>query len=140
MTQHHDEEDARIRQLFSRFDPPMPVSPDRFMERLERSMRAVEFVKEQNRAIHRSNRTAIAIAAITGFLTGVLLTLLAPVLARLTAGIEMSLFTTDSIRSAYTVYRVVVWIIVAATSALTAVNAYEISMSRIRARENKKRP
>lgn len=138
MTQNNpNDDDARIRQLFEGFNPPVHETSARFMDRLERGMRAVEFVREHNRSMRRANRPALAIAAITGFLMGVFLTLLAPVIARLVADIDISLFSTDSLKSAYTVYRVVIWIIIAATSALTAVNAYEISMAGIKARAEK---
>lgn len=70
------EEDS-IKKLFDGFNPEL-TSDTMFMSRLQRNMEAVELVKRNSAAVRRRNKTAVVVAALAGFVTGVLLTLLLP--------------------------------------------------------------
>lgn len=71
------EADAQLRRLFADFNPPLSPAP-RFMERLERDMLRVEMVKEATRRLQRRNRVAVALAALAGFVAGVIFMALYP--------------------------------------------------------------
>ncbi len=78
---HHNIEDEQLRRLFADFNPPMsPAS--RFMERLERDMQRVEMVKEATLRLQRRNRVAVVLAALAGFVAGVVFMALYPVFSQ----------------------------------------------------------
>ena len=84
------EADAQLRRLFADFNPPLsPAS--RFMERLERDMQRVEMVKEATRRLQRRNRVAVALAALAGFVAGVIFMALYPAFSRWMEGIRLSI-------------------------------------------------
>lgn len=78
---HHNIEDEQLRRLFADFNPPMsPAS--RFMERLEHDMQRVEMVKEATLRLQRRNRVAVVLAALAGFVAGVVFMALYPVFSQ----------------------------------------------------------
>ena len=116
-------EDDKLKKLFAGFDPEM-ASDACFMSGLRKSMEAVEIVRQHSMAMRRKNRKAVVIAAVAGFVSGVLFTLLLPMIgewlhtSRPTAMASLALH-----------YRMVAWIAVAGASALIAKNTYDVSMS-----------
>ena len=61
--------DDKLKKLFADYEPDIQ-SDAMFMARLERSLRAVEFIKERKTAAKRRNRVAMAVACAAGFLAG----------------------------------------------------------------------
>ncbi|MDE6644629.1 MAG: hypothetical protein K2J97_00910 [Muribaculaceae bacterium] len=61
--------DDKLKELFADYKPDIQ-SDATFMARLERSLRAVEFIKERKTAAKRRNRVAMAVACAAGFLAG----------------------------------------------------------------------
>ncbi|MCM1028595.1 MAG: hypothetical protein NC342_03475 [Pseudoflavonifractor sp.] len=123
------EDDVKIRQLFADFNPPM-TSGDRFMERLRGSIDAVEEVRQQAAAIRRRSRIAVSVAAVTGFITGVLLTLLMPLLGDMVTSVDLSrpIFHVSRLSIDW---HMLAWLASAAVSVVMAINAYDITMSRL---------
>jgi tetrahydromethanopterin S-methyltransferase subunit F len=72
-------EDNQIKELFNAFEPELGATSP-FMARLQRNMKAVEWVKQHQQDLKRRNRVAVAIAACCGFAMGVIFTLLFPVI------------------------------------------------------------
>lgn len=70
-------EDKDIQQLFRNYQPELS-SDQQFMSSLIASMEKVEFIKRQQETARRQNRIAVAVAAVTGFLSGVVFMLLMP--------------------------------------------------------------
>lgn len=63
--------------LFKNFDPEL--SSDRiFMSQLENRIRTVDLVRQQLEISHKKNRLAVIVAAITGFISGVISMVLYP--------------------------------------------------------------
>ena len=122
-------EDENIKQLFSAFNPSIGSS-DQFMTRLLRNMEIVEMVKQNNLALKRRNRLAVLIAALCGFVVGVLLTLLFPLVGDWVSSFSISL-PHLTIASLTIDYRFVGWIVMAGVSCITALNAYEVAMSKM---------
>lgn len=109
-------EEGKLQELFAEFAPDM-VSDDGFMAQLRHNMQAVELVKQHNCEAHSRNKRAIGIAAIAGIIMGIMLALCFP-------GIEKWLhFKAD----------LLLWILTAIVSAMTAVNAYDIAIARLTA-------
>ena len=120
-------DDDKLKDLFSNFDPKLSSSID-FMTRLQRNMEAVEAVRQYNLAQKRRNRLAVAIAALSGFAMGVILTLLFPFIGSWVSTISLAIpyIHTTSLTIDYTG-----WIVMAAVCVITALNAYEIALVRL---------
>ena len=63
--------------LFASYNPELS-SDKLFMLRLQANLRAVSLVKEQVHVMRRKNRLAVIVAAITGFLCGILFAIYYP--------------------------------------------------------------
>lgn len=118
--------DDRLKQIFDDFNPQLGSDAD-FMRRLERQMHTIEVIKEENAALRRISRRAIAVAALTGFAVGMMFSLTLPWLGELAAAVEapaktLTRFFADN-------YLVVACMAIATASILTSINAYEISMA-----------
>lgn len=68
-----------LKTLFDDFNPGL-TSDDRFLSRLEQNLRSVEVVKEQIATAQKKKRLPVIIAALTGFIAGLLCTLAYPFL------------------------------------------------------------
>lgn len=74
-------DDEALRRLFGEFDPELGSSSRSFMAELQRRMEGVEIVREHTVSIRRRSRWACVVSALAGFLTGVVLTLLYPLVS-----------------------------------------------------------
>lgn len=126
-------DDDKIRSLFDNFEPELSSS-FQFVNQLKKNMEAIEIVRRHNAELKKRNRLAVAIAAISGFAAGVVLTLLFPLIGSLVSTFNITIprlhiseITVDC-RSA-------AWILVAGVSVIMALNAYEIAMAKL-ARRN----
>jgi len=122
-------EDDKIKQLFSGFDPELSPS-SQFMIKLQRNMEIVECVKQQNMALKKRHKLAAVIAAACGFVMGIILTLLFPLVDDLILTFSISL---PQLRlSALTIdCSYVGWGLMAFVSIITALNAYEIALAKL---------
>lgn len=120
-------EEEKITDLFSNFQPELSSSFG-FMTKLKRNMEAVEIVKQHNSTLRKRNRVAVAVAAVSGFLMGVALTLLLPVIRECFSTLDMPLLQFSGFAVDYTILW---WMVVAAACVLTAINAYEIAMAKL---------
>ena len=121
-------EDDKIKDLFNDFQPELSSS-FLFMTKLKKNMETVEILKQHNIALKKRNRLAVAIAAVSGFIMGVVMTLLLPL-------IENWVLTFRSLpllhNSSITIdYSFVSWIVMAGVCIITALNAYEIALSQL---------
>ncbi len=122
-------EDDKIKELFNDFEPELSSS-FQFMTKLKRNMEAVEIVKQHNAALKKRNKLAVAIAGVCGFAVGVILTLLFPLLGSWVSTFSISL-PHFQIQNITIEYSYLYWVVMAAVSALTAINAYEIAMAKL---------
>ncbi|MCM1067360.1 MAG: hypothetical protein NC418_07300 [Muribaculaceae bacterium] len=122
-------DDNKIKDLFGSFDPKLSSSFD-FIKKLERNMDAVEIVKRHNLAMRRRSRKAVLIAALSGFVAGVVLSILLPLAGRWIGTLSVSLplpdFGSLSFGTSF-----ISWAIIAVVSTITALNAYEIAMAKL---------
>lgn len=116
-------DDDKIKNIFSAFNPRLSSSRQ-FIDRLQSNMEAVEIVKQHNAALRRRNRIAVAMAAVAGFATGVILTLMFPLICNLLADVNLSLLYLN-IPELNINNEIGAWIVVAAASVMAALGTYE---------------
>lgn len=122
-------DDDKLKKLFDNFDPELSSS-FQFMDRLKKNMEAVEIVKQHNAELKKRNKLAVAIAAVSGFVMGVILTLLFPLVGNWVSTFNLSIPQLQI--SAITInYSFIAWIIMAGVSIITALNAYEIALAKL---------
>jgi hypothetical protein len=127
-------EDDKLRNLFNDFQPELSSS-SKFMAKLQKNMEMIEFLKQHDIALKKRNKLAVVIAAVSGFVMGVILTLLFPLIANWISTVSVSLphlhisnLTID--------YSFVAWIIIAGVCIITALNAYEIALAKLAPKES----
>ncbi len=127
------EDDDKLKELFSDFQPDLS-SDFQFMKRLERNMEAVELVKRRSEAVRKRNKIAVVVAAFSGFVVGVILTLLYPLVRDTFSTIQFKVpyIAMNPIAISGQVW---VWICIALASNIIAYNAYVITVSRLSVRE-----
>ena len=123
-------EDDKIRELFSNFQPPLSSTP-MFMARLQKNMEAVEIVRQYNKALRRRNRLAVAIAAVCGFVMGVITTLVLPLIGGSLTSLSVTLPRFMQSGSFAIDGSILSWILTAGVSVIFAINAYEIAMAKL---------
>ncbi len=122
-------DDDKIKDLFKGFDPELS-SDFMFLDRLQQKMDAVELAKQYHRSMRKRSRMAIAIAALAGFIVGVVCTLAFPLISAWMADIDISLPLYDGV-SLDEVPHVLGYILLAGVSVITSLNVYEIAMARL---------
>lgn len=122
-------EEDKLKDLFGKFQPELS-SPMQFMEKLQKNMDAVEFVKQQTVALKKRNRLAVAIAAASGFAVGVVLTLLFPMIVGWISSFSISMphlhISNISIE-----YNYIAWVIMAGASILTSLSVYDLALAKL---------
>lgn len=122
-------DDDKIKNLFADFQPELS-STFQFMNKLEKNMETVELLKQHNIALKRRNKIAVVIAAASGFVMGVIMTLLFPFISSWLSTLSISLPHLH-INSLTIDYSCVSWIIMAGVCVITALNAYDIALARL---------
>lgn len=122
-------DDDKIKDLFNDFHPELSSS-FLFMDRLKKNIEVAEIVRQQSVALKRRNRIAVSIAALCGFVMGVILTLLFPLVGDWVSTINVSLPHLH-ISTLIVDYSFMAWFVMAGVCVITALNAYEIAMARL---------
>lgn len=122
-------EDDKLRSLFNDFQPELSSS-FQFMTKLQKNMDMVEILKQHDIALKRRNKLAVVIAAVSGFVMGVILTLLFPLIGNWVSTFSISL-PHIHISSLTIDYSLVAWIVMAGVCIITALNAYEIALAKL---------
>lgn len=122
-------EDKDIQQLFQAYQPKLS-SEREFMSMLTASMRKVEFLKRQQEAVRRQNRIAVAVSAVTGFMTGVVFMLLMPYISAFIDSVAGEFFSVFRILvEAADPVPVLSWITVGMTTVLLSISSYHVALS-----------
>lgn len=124
-------EDDKIKSLFQNFEPELS-SDLNFMARLQRSMDAVELVKQRNAALQKRNKLAMLIAGAFGFVLGIISTLLFPVLAGLISGIHLPELHIASITFDPSI---IGGLTLAAICVILTLNVYELALAKLTPKE-----
>lgn len=126
-------EDDKIKELFSGFEPQLS-SDSRFMRKLQQNMEAVELVKRRSESVRKRNRVAVVVAALSGFVAGVILSLLYPLISESLPVIQFKMPYVNSAAISVSP-QVPIWICMAIASGIIAYNAYVITLSRLSLKE-----
>jgi|GEM_PF-725497 len=118
-------EEKDLTSLFASYNPQIS-SDSEFMSRMRRNLRAVNMVREQTAAMHRKNRLAMAIASVTGFISGVIFTLCYPYIAAFLSSLVKAGTTAALLYNNYG--NVAVWSIICCATALLSYSAYDITL------------
>lgn len=97
-----------------------------FMLRLQANLRAVSLVKEQVHVMRRKNRLAVIVAAITGFLCGILFAIYYPAFFTLLKSLFAASTVTAKIFADYG--NVAAWGIICCVTGIAAYSAYDIAL------------
>ncbi len=124
-------DDDKLKNIFHDFDPV--ISSDiRFMDKLQRNLNAVEIVRQQNRMMLARNKRAVVIAAMAGFLVGLIFSFALPYIGDMIAGLRPTLDVGSVGYILADNYQLITWLIIGAVSVFTSLNTYELVLSIIR--------
>lgn len=127
-------DDNKLKSLFSDFEPELS-SDVQFMHKLQRNLNSVEMIKQHTAEVRSCNKKAVVIAAVVGFIVGFLLSLSLPYLSESVSNWQMTL-SKGSMWSAFAGnFTVIAWLIVGGSSALAALNTYEVSLSLLKPKD-----
>lgn len=122
-------DDKELKNLFADFNPELS-SGQQFMEHLQQSLATIELVRAHTLAMKRRNRQAVTIAAVCGFVMGVVVTMLVPIVSQWLGTLSFTLNLKPE--AAFEVdYTVVGWILAAGVCMISALNAYEIALAKL---------
>lgn len=122
-------EDKDLQKLFQSFQPELS-SESRFMSTLLANMKKVEFLRRQQEIERRQNRIAVAIAAVTGFISGVIFMLAMPYISAILASAAKQISPTMHIFASITdILPVLSWIIVGITIVFLSISSYQFTLS-----------
>lgn len=119
-------DDDKLTSLFATFNPRLS-SDDKFMERLERNLQTVELVKLQTEKMQRKNRLALIVAAVAGFIAGIISTLCYPYLDAWINSMASSGITAARLLCAYD--NALLWAMLSVITALLTYSAYDITLT-----------
>lgn len=128
-------DDSQIKQLFSGFRPTLSDDVS-FMARLDERLAIIDDVLEYRERLRRQSRRAIVVAALLGFLTGVVFSLLLPYLQSfITILIDSFSLTVSSLNLPGEIplpSMVISWCILAVAVIAASLSSYNLMLSRIR--------
>ncbi len=127
-------DDDKLKDLFNNFRPELSSS-FQFMTQLQKNMETVEILKQHNVALKKRNRLAVAIAGVSGFVMGVIMTLLFSLIGDWVTTFNISIPRLN-VSSLTVDYSFVGWIVMAGVCVITAMNAYEIALAKLTPKEN----
>ena len=119
-------EDDKLKEIFKEFNPELSSS-FQFMTKLKKNMETVEIVKQYTEAQKKRNKIAVVLAGICGFVMGVFLTIIYPMITEWVASYRFTLpiwhTSTLTIDFSY-----IGWLLVAGISVFTSLSIYEITL------------
>ena len=98
----------------------------------QRNLNAVEIVRQQNRMMLARNKRAVVIAAMAGFLVGLIFSFALPYIGDMIAGLRPTLDVGSVGYILADNYQLITWLIIGAVSVFTSLNTYELVLSIIR--------
>lgn len=116
----------KLTALFDAYDPDLS-SDNLFMARLENNLKAVETVKQQLEERQTQNRRAIIVAALCGFVFGVLSVLCYPFIATAIRSIATPASAAAQFMSDYG--STVIWSAISLMAVILTYSAYDITLS-----------
>lgn len=122
-------DDKKLKNLFQSFNPDLS-SDSLFLSKLKKNMEAVEWIKRHTELMRRSNRVAVCVAALTSFVMGAILSLLFPLIGDAVTSFDIAI-TNYGILDLKINWQTVGWLVSGAVCVVSAINAYEITLSKM---------
>lgn len=127
-------EEDKLKDLFGNFNPELP-SDFSFMAKLNHNLDRVEMIKKHNTEVASRRKKAVVIAACVGFIAGFLFSLTLPYLGNVMANLQASLPSESTLRMLTDHYLTVAWLIIGGATAFISLNAYDLSLSLMKHRQ-----
>lgn len=121
-------EEDKLKDLFVNFKPELP-SDFSFMTKLKHNLDQVELVKQHNSEVASKRKKAVVIAACVGFIVGLLFSLTLPYIGNMMQNLQSTLPSGSTLRMITDNYLTLTLLIMAGTTALLSLNAYDLSLS-----------
>lgn len=118
-------EDDKLKDIFRNFQPELS-SDNKFLDRLQKNMEVLGIVKRDASAARRRNVISLAVAALSGFVAGVIVTLLFPLISSRITETSFSI-PLPGITEIILNQQITGWILAAILSTFIAFNAYELT-------------
>lgn len=128
-------EDDKLKSILSNFEPEL-TSDFQFLSELQQNLNLVELIKQHAAEVKSRNKKAVAIAAFIGFIVGFLFSLSLPYLSDAVSNWQLSLSSESMLNIFANNFAIIAWIVIAGTSALAALNTYEIFLSLLKPKES----
>lgn len=128
-------EDDKLKALFAGFEPELTSGMD-FVERLERNLHSVEIVRQRSAELRARSRKAVGIAAVAGFVVGILFSLVMPYLVANVAEWQLSLAPSTFLYAVADHFTVVAWTLACGLALAAALNAYDLSLALLKPKTN----
>lgn len=116
-------QDDELKALFSNFNPHIS-SDKRFMTRLQRRLDTIDRLNHEMVTMRRRNRRAVVLAALAGFVAGVLTCMLLPSLTSLITKPDLSYPVFSLVSS---VSPVMLWLLPAGATLLASLGVYSLT-------------
>lgn len=127
-------DEDKLKSLFSDFEPEV-LSDFQFMDKLQKNLNSVEIIKQHSAEVSSRNKKAVAIAAVVGFLVGFLFSQSLPYLSDAISNWQQTLPSESVMNTFADNFATIAWLVIGGTSALAALNTYEISLSLLKSKE-----
>ncbi len=126
-------EDDKYKEIFRNFDPELS-SDLQFMTKLQHNIDSVEIVMQHSYDVRRRNRCALFVALLVGFVTGVIMTSLCPMIIDGFKILDISIPVISAEFSSY-MPKMLTYFIAAILTGITAYNVYEITSEGLKIRD-----
>lgn len=119
-----------LKDIFKNYEPELSSRMD-FMNRLERNLDAVELIHKENANAMKRNRLAVIAASASGFISGILFSLLIPFINQLIS-VLCSRITTDIqlLNKIADYQQVAMWLIIGGISVIISLYTYKTILRR----------
>lgn len=119
--------DDKLKELFSNYNPKLS-SDYNFMNRLLMNMESVEMIRRHNSELKKRHKNAVIIAAVVGFIAGVLSSFAFPIIAGFFQNLQCYISNDSVVNMIAEYYHILAWSVVGCISVFSAINAYDLSL------------
>lgn len=119
-----------LKDIFKNYDPELSSRMD-FMNRLERNLDAVELIHKENANAMKRNRLAVIAASASGFISGIMFSLLIPFIKQFISEFSSRITTDIQLLNKIADYQqVATWLIIGGISVLISLYTYKTILRR----------
>ena len=128
-------EDDIFKSLFSEFKPELSSDVE-FMSKLNKSLTAIDLIKQHVADTRLRNKQAVVIGLVVGFIVGVLFSMLLPYLKVIVSDWQLTLPNESILNTFANNFTAIAYLVIGTTSVLAALNTYEVSLFLLKRKNN----